>query len=141
MRGVIAARPGEDDRVSPARFDHAAEPLRLTAGPVHHHDQLEAALRESRLQPLHERHEERLTVLVIAGVRLEQEGDGVGRSLAQAAARLVRRVIQLRCSFEHASPRLGADVGAAVERPGNRADGDIETARQLADVQGVRCSA
>ena len=50
MRGSTAARPGEDDRIGPARLDDAAQALLIAAGLVHHRDEFEAALGESRLQ-------------------------------------------------------------------------------------------
>ena len=62
------------------------------------------------------------------------------RPLRRFRPGLVGRVVQLRGRLEHALAGLGVDVSAAVERPRNRSDRDVQVARKIANIQAVRCS-
>ena len=50
-------------------------------------------------------------------------------------ARLVRRVVELLRRGQHALPRLGIDVGAAVQRARHGADRDVQMAGEVADAR------
>ncbi len=99
--GIATAGPGQDDRIGPAGLDDAPQPVLIAAGLVHHRDQFQPAFGEPGLQALQQRQEERLAILVVVGMRLQQEGDGMGGALAQAAPGLIRRVFQPRGGIEH----------------------------------------
>ncbi len=92
-------------------------------------------LGEHRLDALQEGDEKRLAVFVIAGMRLQQEGDRMGSALAQVAAGLIRRVVEPCGCFQNALARLRVNAGAAVECPRNGSDGNVQMAGQIANIQ------
>ena len=113
MRSSLRRVQAKHDRVGPARLDDAAKPLLLVVARLTHDDhQVEAPLGEPRLQADQERDEERLAVLLVARMRLQHEGDGMGGALAQAPARLVRRIVQLASRRRARAPRVSALTSA-----------------------------
>ena len=57
----------------------------------------------------------------------------MGGALPQAAAGLVRRIVQLLGGVEHALAGVGIDVGAAVQRPRHGADRNVQVTRKVVD--------
>ena len=132
----MPSRLREHDCVRPTRLDDAPKTLLLiVAGGTHHHDEIESSLGELRLQPDQERDEEGFAELLVAGMRLQHEGDRVRCAAAKVPARQIGRVVELGGRGEHPLARLGIDVGAAVQRARNRADRDIQMAGEVADAR------
>ena len=134
MRSSSRRVAGEHNSIGPARFHDAAQALLLiVARRAHHDDQVEPAFREVCLQAGEEGDEERLAIVLVARMRMQHEGDRLSGAAAQVPARLVGCVVELAGSVEHALPRLGIDVGAAVEGARDRANRNVQMPRKVAD--------
>ena len=136
MRGSMRCVSAMMHAVGEAPLDDPAKVgERILVGAAEKDDQIEPAGREIRLQAVEHRHEERLALRRALTVGGDHEADHAGGALAQAAARLVRRIAERLGGLEDALARLGADVAPPVQRPRNGADRDIQMARKIVDIQ------
>ncbi len=93
--------------------------------------------RQHRLHAVEDTHEEHVALAGDLRAGLHHEANHTGCTFAQGAAGLVGHIAHGRSSLHHTLPSLLTDVGLAVERAGNRADGHIECLCQTPDTSHI----